>query len=221
VRKRPPSTAKSIKTDIEELLPISQVKSLPRPPRVPTFDSQPPPPPRARRFPWLSLGVFAMVLVASGITLWHYRGLGPDGVDPRGAPHLVAQLSGDSPAVARIERTFWGKPEQVRLALLEEADRALETNDERIAELLYARARELPGDRSLAAHGLARVRLAQGDLEGAEGWILSAIQEKPKNPGHHALYADVLMRQGRGSEAQLERALARSLAHFSQKTRVR
>jgi hypothetical protein len=232
------ATGRAIKTDIEELLPLSQaVKSLPRPPRLPIFDSMPPPPPRARRIPWISVTMLGTVLLASMVSLFHYRGLrdelSVEGAEsgaggrangaPAGTPREVASTPSSldpAQAVGRVERAFWGKPAQVREALLAEGNRALASSDERVAELLFARAHELDGDRSQSAHGLARVRLAQGDLEGAEGWLLTAIEGRPREPAYHALYADILERSGRTSEAQLERALARSLAHLSDRTRA-
>ncbi len=141
-----------------------------------------------------------------------------------GASTALEQRGEDEPdrdAVARIERTFWGKPARIREALLEEGRSALSAADDRLAETLFARAAELGGDRSDAATGLAQVRLAQGDLEGAEGWLMVAIRAHPRNSAYRALYADVLERWGRHHEARIERALARSLAHFSGETRAR
>jgi thioredoxin-like negative regulator of GroEL len=114
-------------------------------------------------------------------------------------------------AAERVERAFWGQPKRVQQALLAEGERALLANDERLAETLFARARDFAGDEAQGAYGLARVRLAQGDLEGAQGWIGQAIKQWPRRAEYRALHAEILQRFGRGAEAQLERALARSL----------
>jgi hypothetical protein len=243
----------AVKTDIEELLPISQgVKSLPRPPRLPSFEATQQPAPAPRRFPWASLVVFAVVLAASLAPLFHYRveshqseparslraeasavvrsGAQPilraDAqpilrADARGgasAPLLSAVKPASEPltvstptAAERVERAFWGQPKRVQQALLAEGERALLANDERLAETLFARARDFAGDEAQGAYGLARVRLAQGDLEGAQGWIGQAIKQWPRRAEYRALHAEILQRFGRGAEAQLERALARSL----------
>jgi len=113
----------------------------------------------------------------------------------------------------------------VHQALLEEGERALAADDERLAETLFARARDFDGDDAQGAFGLARVRLAQGDLDGAEGWVLLAIRQRPRRAEYRALHAEILQRFGRGPEAQLERALARSMPratpHFPAETRSR
>lgn len=270
VRKRAPGRAPPVvvKTDIEELLPISHgVKSLPRPPRLPTFETPQLPLASAKRFPWASLGVFVVMLGGSFVPLSHYRGerriaaaraaeereqiaaeaaaeLGASGVDPRqdaagvlhayapvgatlahpGAPHDATQPRRLS-AVDQIERAFWGEPAKVREALLQEAERALGSEDERLAESLFGRALEFDGDfdgdDARAEYGLARVRLLQRDLDGAEGWALSAIRKRPRSAEYRALHAEILQRNGRGPEAQMERAVARALAHFSRGTRSR
>lgn len=229
-----------IKADIEQLLPISQaVKSLPRPPRVPSFESQSSPlSSPVRRVPLASVGIFGLVLGASIAPLFRYSGLGSepapvvveaaaqqDTAEPlasdesdvaEGAEEAVVPeaSAGDArrEAVERIERAHWGQPDKIRSALLEAGQRALTAGDERLAEALFAHAHGLDGESShLAAFGLARVRLAQGDLEGAEGWVLDAIREHPRIAEYHALYAEVLERWGRHHDAQTERTLARAL----------
>lgn len=286
--------ARAVKTDIEELLPISQgVKSLPRPPRLPSFEVVQQPAPAPRRFPWASLAVFAVALTASLAPLFHYRveskQTEPAASAVSSAPALLRSRAGEeaaastlgsrapgssetstaalpsdlrapsqasaspaldklvgvvaqplpvsslglstraaaaSPTAAeRIERAFWGQPKRVQQALLAEAERALHADDERLAETLFARALDFSVDDAQSAYGLARVRLAQGDLEGAEGWVLTAIKQRPRRAEYRALHAEILQRFGRGSEAQLERALARSLPpaapHFPAATRSR
>lgn len=256
----------AIKTDIEELLPISQgVKSLPRPPRLPSFEAAQQPGPAPRRFPWASLAVFAVALMASLAPLFHYR-VESNQSEPRaartaanvvqGASTTSAPLIGNTAAVTgvvgevvrpvpvvtqalgatpaalttptaaeRIERAFWGQPNRVQQALLAEGERALQADDERLAETLFARALDFSADDAQGAYGLARVRLAQGDLDGAEGWVVTAIKQRPRRGEYRALHAEILQRFGRGAEAQLERALARSLPrtapHFPAATRSR
>jgi hypothetical protein len=247
----------AVKTDIEELLPISQgVKSLPRPPRLPSFEAAQQPSPTPRRFPWASLAVFAVALMASLAPLFHYR-VESNQSQPRAArtvtngvpgvsasktakaaltsdtsavtavvgevvhplPVVSSGLVASQPALAaptaaeRIERAFWGQPNRVQQALLAEGERALQADDDRLAETLFARALDFSADDAQGAYGLARVRLAQGDLDGAEGWVLTAIKQRPRRAEYRALHAEILQRFGRGAEAQLERALARSLPH--------
>ncbi|MDB4985338.1 MAG: hypothetical protein JWN04_516 [Myxococcaceae bacterium] len=267
VRKRAPATAPArtpapaIKTDIEELLPISHgVKSLPRPPRLPTFESAQLPMASARRIPWASLSVFLVMLGASFVPLSLYRGERRESaakaaaerdlraeaeanepsaglllvpLDPAAtteslrvaAPLTPAVRPTQLPAVDQIERAFWGKPAKVREALLEEAEQALQVDDERLAETLFGRALEFDGDfdgdDARAEYGLARVRLAQTDLDGAEGWALVTIRKRPRAAEYRALHAEILQRKGRGPEAQMERAVARALAHFARGTRAR
>lgn len=219
----------AIKTDIEQLLPISQaVKSLPRPPRL-TGDSQPPPAPTQRRFPWASLTVFALVLTASSVPLFHYSDMRlpqPEANNPRARPaappaRLQRQAHALSPAhaaVARLERELSGQPARLPEALLTEGEQALATSDGRLAEAFFARAYELAPSDARAEVGLARVRLMQADLEGAEGWLLSALAKEPQMAEYRLLYAEVLERQGRPVEAKSERATARSIANFARST---
>jgi hypothetical protein len=251
VQKRPRVGAPppAVTTDIEELLPISQgVKSLPRPPRLPSVEVAQQPAPTPRRFPWASLTFFAVMLTASLVPLFHYRGEGKQSeprvlraelralepeprVEPAGPSAPAANVSfaptvtALPTAVERIERALWGQPKRVQQALIEEGERALRADDERLAETLFARSRDFDGDDARGAYGLARVRLAQGDLEGAEGWVLLAIRQHPRRAEYRALHAEILQRFGRGPEAQLERALARSLPtatpHFPAETRSR
>jgi len=217
----------AIKTDIEQLLPISHgVRSLPRPPRLPTFDAPERPVPSTRRFPWASLTVFAVVLAGSLTTLLRYAdrpepartvasAASAPAASSEAVPRLVVASSAEHrrDAIRHIESTFAGDPTRIGEALLDEAERALDAGDERLAEALFARAYELEHDTGRATFGLARVRLAQGNLEGAEGWVLIAIRAHPQHATYHSLYANVLERWGRLHEAQLERSVARSLVN--------
>lgn len=222
-----------VTTDIEELLPISQaVKSLPRPPRL-SGDSQPPPAPTPRRFPWASLTVFALVLAASSVPLFHYSDMREqprsEADDARGQPaaqrapvqrHARTQSSVHT-AVAWLEREHSGQRERLPAALLAAGERALDTRDGRLAEAFYARAYELAPSDARAEVGLARVRLLQGDLEGAEGWLLAALAKEPQIAEYRLLHADVLERRGQPVEAKSERAKARSIANFARSTPAR
>lgn len=218
----------AIKTDIEQLLPISHgVRSLPRPPRMPNFDSAPQPVAATRRLPWASIAVFAVVMAGSVTTLVRYSdrtdSLPLAQAEPtvlpsqEAVPRLVVASSAEHrrDAIRHIENAFAGDAARIGEALLDEAERALEADDERLAEALFARAYELEHDTGRATFGLARVRLAQGNLEGAEGWVQIAIRAYPRRAAYHALYASVLERWGRLHEAQLERSLARSLTNAS------
>jgi hypothetical protein len=216
----------SHKTDIEQLLPISQaVKSLPRPPRLPQIET-PSDAHRPRRFPWASLTVFAVMLAASAASLLRYSEQRPDA--PRAREAEVALTAAHAPlasklvpspasghereAVERITSGLWAEPERMREALLAEGERALQGDDDRLAEALFGRALELSEADARAEFGLARVRLAQSDFEGAEGWVMAAIAKQPRAADYRALHGALLQRRGRHAEAELELALARSLA---------
>lgn len=201
--------ASAIKTDIEELLPLSQaVKSLPRPPRLPMPDV-PAAAPSTRRFPWVSLAVFALMLAASSAPLMRYSGVRTSAkphvasVPPAPATRAPGSLAASLPSSHAVA--------QLR-TLLDEGERALANADERLAEARFGRAYELDPNHAGAHYGLARVRFAQGDLEGAEGWLLSAIAKRPREAAYRLLNAELLERRGRRDEAERERALARSFA---------
>lgn len=229
----------SVTTDIEALLPISQaIKSLPKPPRLPSFDEQPTAS-TARRVPWASLSVFGCALMASFVSIVHY-------IDPPHALHAVPMLpsapaaldarvgtpaitkvlapltsapaasppvsSREHDLIAGIERAFAGRPEAIQGALYEEGARALGAGEDRIAESLFGRLFAYDADSAQGAFGLAKVRVAQKDFEGAEGWIRTAIDARPHEAAYRLLYADLLQHSGRIAEAEAERALVRSPA---------
>ncbi len=170
---------RTVKTDIEELLPISQgVKSLPQPPKLPTFEAPQPPAPTMRRFPWMSLSIFAVVLGASLAPLVRYRGERNIGVVTH---ELVSAREVDWSSLeplAQGEHTLWGP---ARDQLLDDAERALSAGDPSTAEGAFARALTFAVDDPSAAFGLARVRLARGDLAGARGWAESALRRRPQD----------------------------------------
>lgn len=95
--------------------------------------------------------------------------------------------------------------EQQLAGLVAAGNRALESDAEPEAERLFGRVVELDEDNPRAAFGLARIRLHQGNLSGAEGWIQLALRKRPKRSAYHALYAEILARLGRDDEADEER----------------
>jgi hypothetical protein len=247
-KKRSSARVPAVKTDIEELLPLSQgVKSLPRPPRVPTFETQQMPLASARRFPWASLAVFIVMLFASFAPLSRYRGERQDAsalaaeqrnqrssedddsslslADTRFDVSASALEPRQARAAMQIERALWGEPARVREALLQEAEHALQVGQLTLAASLFERGMDFDGDfdgdDARAEFGLARLRLALDDPDAAEVWALRAIHKRPRRLEYRALLAEILQRQGRGAEAQMERAVARALAHFARGTRTR
>jgi hypothetical protein len=116
-----------------------------------------------------------------------------------------------SAAVARIEAMLPASPGAASDTLVAEALRALDAGEERLAETLLGRALKLDEQNPRAAYALARIRLAQNNLEGAEGWVLVALRLRPKRAEYHALYAEVLAKQGHTSHAKRERRKAREL----------
>jgi hypothetical protein len=133
---------------------------------------------------------------------------------PTSTPKVV-----QDPVAAEVERIVAAladdsHPPAVRAdALVDSADRALGRGEERLAETLLGRALKIDEKHPRAAYTLARMRLAQNNLEGAEGWLLVALRERPKVAEYHSLYADILARQGHGAHARRERHKARNLAH--------
>lgn len=189
LRKKEPAT-QAVTTDIEELLPISQgVKSLPRPPKLPTFEAPALPAPATRRFPWMSLSIFAVVIGASLAPLVRYRGERTVAV----ATHrLMTAREVDWGALAPFpssEHTSsapaeWAVP---RTALLEEGDQALGRGELRVAERAFVDALASAHEDPSASFGLARVRLAQGDLVGALAWARAALRRRPLDARYRSI----------------------------------
>lgn len=192
VRKKQPSPDRpAVTTDIEELLPISQgVKSLPRPPKLPTFEAPQLPAPTTRRFPVMSLSIFAVVLGASLAPLAHYRG-------ERGPSPVTHELTGmrevdwGSLAPFAHEPALWGEPTPSRERLLAEGERALGAGDAAAAEAAFVQALSFGIEDPNAAFGLARVRLAQGDLQGARGWAEAAQRRRPQEALYRSFLEDL------------------------------
>lgn len=231
---------RSITTDMEQLLPLN----LPKPPPLPTFE-EPPSPAASRKSPWASVGVFALALVASTISLVHYARHVPAHVDAPSAserlflgaltpslaaaasalpavvgmplaprPEPLSEVRGSSPehqAARRIEQALAAAEKPLDEALFARGIEALAAGDERLAESLFGRLIDRNPKSADGAFGLARVRLAQNDLEAAEGWIRLAIAERPRDPAYRLLHADLLQRAGQPLEAQTERTHARGL----------
>lgn len=80
------------------------------------------------------------------------------------------------------------------------------------AERQFMRVLELSEDQPRATYGLARVRLVQGDLVGAEDFIQRALRRRPRRGAYHAVYADILRRLGRDDEAATESEVAQGSA---------
>jgi Flp pilus assembly protein TadD len=128
-------------------------------------------------------------------------------------PGPAAVQSEADPVTAEVDRIVAALPEGRDRAerLVGEAERALGRGEERLAETLLGRALKVDEKHPRAAFTLARMRFAQNNLEGAEGWVLVAIRGRPRVAEYHSLYADILARQGHSSHARRERAKARRL----------
>ncbi|HEY6879268.1 MAG TPA: hypothetical protein VI299_14680, partial [Polyangiales bacterium] len=162
------------------------VKSLPLPPKFPIPEA----PPTTRRFPWMSLSIFAVVLAASLATLARYRGERTQVVALR-APNSVDV---DWSSLAPLARGGsygrngpWSSLSSATEALLDEGDHALAAGDPRGAQEMFVLALDDPR----AAFGLAQARLAQGDLAGARAWAEWAMQQKPDEQRYRAFSAQL------------------------------
>jgi hypothetical protein len=185
---------------------------------------------RGRR-PLFSIAVFCSMLALSGITLLRYAlpswgGSAQVGASERARPsearHALQSEAALAPQPRVVVKTRPGPaddapapvdPSQERasqlLALRLQGERALVIRqDLREAEELFSRMLELEDGNARAAFGMARVRLAQGNLSGAEGWIQLAISKRPRRAPYHALYAQILSQLGREDEALEERLRA-------------
>lgn len=77
-----------------------------------------------------------------------------------------------------------------------------EHQDYRYVEALLGKALKLDDRNPRAAAGMARVRLSQNNLPGAEGWALTAVRYRPRRARYWLLYGDVLLARGRTAEAR-------------------
>ena len=220
--------------DVEDLLPLADVtQSLPPIPLslfLPAPVSRAPTGGRAL----LRVGTFAAVLVAALIPLLRYTGtIGdarvsrplvsaplnaqsaqPEPPAPQGQNVEASAPEPAAPApdpLAALELRLPSDPAEASDALVKHALTKLEAGDTNLAEALVSRALKLDDRNPRAAYALARVRLAQGNLEGAEGWAVLAVERRPRRTEYRALYAQVLERLGRTSDAEYERAQIRAL----------
>jgi hypothetical protein len=231
----------SFRADVEELLPLPDAtQSLPRIPLAAVFPLGTELEKKAEGRSLFQVLAFAFVLLASMVPVLRYTGvlgsarpvvtkdapavtrpsalqasalverpvapapLAPPRVEPKAADPVSA-------TVARIEATLPSDADAASEVLVGEASRALDAGEERLAETLLARALKLDDGNPRAAYALARIRLAQNNLEGAEGWVLVALRKLPKRAEYHTLYADILAKQGHASHARRERRKARHL----------
>jgi hypothetical protein len=114
-------------------------------------------------------------------------------------------------ALARAEADLPANSVAAADQLMSQGLKALAAGDERFAEALLGRALKRDDDNPRAYFALARIRLSQGNLQGAEGWIVSALHKRPRRAEYHALYATVLEGLGRTVEAATARARAEEL----------
>lgn len=224
------STQRGFRADLEEILPlVATPSSLPRTlPAAPEKAASKPQDPRRNR---LSLAIFGLMLAASAVPLVRYAiesgSQHSSSEDESAADHARAEalvpvpqalLASDKPpadplldALAAIEAKLPQNHVAAADQLIALGLRALSQRDERMAEALLGRALKHDDDNPRAYYALARIRLSQGNLEGAEGWIVSAIHKRPRRAEYHALYASVLEGLNRPEEAARARARAADL----------
>lgn len=163
------------------------------------------------------VALFLGMLTLGGISVWRYMRVPDDGQrttraqdrERQGLDELArVAAAAESPNSAVDAAVVDPQQEldQTITSLLADGNRALEANDAPAAERLFARVIELDEDNPRAAYGLARVRLSQNNLSGAEGWIQQAIRKRPRRAMYHALYAEILDKLGNPEAAQEERA---------------
>jgi Flp pilus assembly protein TadD len=96
--------------------------------------------------------------------------------------------------------------------LFERATRAEREGDTAFAEALLGHAFELDEKNPHPAFAMARIRFAQGNLSGAEGWVARAVQLRPRRAEYRRLYAKILDALGRPRQAQHEERRASELS---------
>lgn len=172
-------------------------------------------PQRSRR-PWGSIALFCGMLGLSVVPLLRYArshealqppppALALPSATPQPIVTSVAmsaaranEVAAEAEAKAAVER------EQQLASLVAAGNRALDAEAIPEAERLFGRVVELDEDNPRAAFGLARIRLLQNNLSGAEGWVQLALRKRSKRRSYHALYAEILRRMGRDDEAREE-----------------
>jgi tetratricopeptide (TPR) repeat protein len=120
-------------------------------------------------------------------------------------PGVQLQALPADPMLAALERVEGELASDAVTAadqLLAHGLKALAAGDQRFAEALFGRALKLDDDNPRAYYGLAQIRLAEGNLQGAEGWILAALRKRPRRAEYHSLYARLLEGLGRPEEAR-------------------
>lgn len=87
---------------------------------------------------------------------------------------------------------------------------------QRLPEALasFEQALKLAPDLSVAAVGLARARLAHGDVQSAFNAAQAAVRMQPRDFAARRVLADVLARLGRAAEAEREAAIANQLPRY-------
>jgi hypothetical protein len=188
---------------------------------------------RIVRRPWLSLLLFGGMVALSVVPLLRYAQSAETNAAPsQREPARAATLSIGAPAAepqpslagartralrpmsaATEPATIDSKPvaldrERAIATALSEGTHALDGGDISLAERMFGQVIELAEDNPHAAYGLARIRLRQNNLAGAEGWIQSALRRRPRRAAYHQLYAEVLTRMGRITEARQEQSRA-------------
>ena len=206
-----------------------------RDPRVPMSNSQfatrlsrlnvPSPPSSAAksrersRRPLASIALFAGMLTLSAMPLLRYLQQSEEPLARKQqAGEPVSESSSQAAGAERVsaasapvlasEPASTEEKQQTIMALVAEANRALELGDAPQAERLFGRVIALDEDNPRAAFGLSRIRLSQGNLSGAEGWIQLAILKRPRRAAYHLQYAEILERLGNHREAGEERRRA-------------
>jgi len=129
-------------------------------------------------------------------------------------PSPAAQVAVQPAKVDRLPEIMAGLPPEAGQAseyLVDHAIRARDSGELPLAETLLGRASELDDRNPHPAFALAQLRFAQGNYEGAEGWIANAIRLRPRRAEYRKLYAEILTRLGRDHEARDEQRKAQRL----------
>ncbi|MFT3923698.1 MAG: tetratricopeptide repeat protein [Myxococcales bacterium] len=225
----------TFRADLEDLLPFVSAKHS-VPPTLPALPEKPAPRPQDLKRNRISVAIFGAMLLASVVPLARYLGsakpsepskassttsdlvgtlpeLAADVPPSNAAPSLAEKLPADPmlEALAQAESNLPADPVAAADQLMNLGLKALANGDERFAEALLGRALKRDDDNPRAYFALAKIRMSQGNLQGAEGWVVSALHKRPRRAEYHALYATVLEAMGRTEEAAKARARAEEL----------
>jgi tetratricopeptide (TPR) repeat protein len=182
--------------------------------------------------PLLSIVAFAIMVSAASAPLLRYLGLfdalpavraqTAGHVSTSAAPAASAFAPSPIPAktahevrvaqLAELDRTLPKDPKAAALLLMKAANERRAAGDVVLAELMLARALEHDEESPELAFAFAEVRKAQGNLEGAEGWVLKALRVQPRNAAYRTFYAQLLSSLGKPREAARELRRAKALA---------